>query len=314
MDIHQAQAFLVVAEELHFGRAAARLNMAQPPLSRLIKQLERSLGAELFERSTRHVNITAAGRALLEPAQRLLDASQEARDAVQDAVAGRIGRVRLGFAGASINRKVGELARQVRARRPGVVLELHSSQFSHLGLERVLDGSLDLVIGRWDYLPAEIASRVIAREQVMVALPAQHRLAQRSTVSMKDLAEEQWIALPGDSGSALSNRLRSLAMQAGFVPRVTQTAPDSWTQVVLVGAQMGCALTLDSVRDNVSSDGVVFLPIEGVDQPLEVRTIWRAGVEDPALRDVVSLVTGLFPPPEGAPTAPEATSSGRMPS
>ena len=314
MDIHQAQAFLVVAEELHFGRAAARLNMAQPPLSRLIKQLERALGAELFERSTRHVSITAAGRALLEPAQRLLDASQEARDAVQDAVAGRIGRVRLGFAGASINRKVGELARQVRARRPGVVLELHSSQFSHLGLERVLDGSLDLVIGRWDYLPAEISSRVIAHEQILVALPAQHPLAQRHEVRMEDLAEGQWISLPGDSASALSNRLRSLAMQAGFVPRITQTAPDSWTQVVLVGAQMGCALTMDSVRDNVTSDGVVFLPIQGADQPLEVRMIWRAGEENPALRDVVGIVSGLFAPLEGAAAAPEVTSSGRMPS
>ena len=294
MHIHQAQAFLLVAEELHFGRAAARLNMAQPPLSRLIKQLERTLGAELFERSTRHVKITAAGRALLEPAQRMVDASRQARDAVQGAVSGEIGRVRLGFAGASINRTIGELARQVRSRRPGVVLELHSSQFSHLGLERILDGSLDLAIGRWDFLPAEVASRVIAQEQVLVALPAAHPLAPRDQVEMRELAEEQWITLPGGSVSALANRLRSLSMQAGFVPRISQTAPDSWTQVVLVGAQMGCALTLDSVRDNVSSDGVVFRPLADVGRPLEVRMIWRAGEENPALRDVVGIATGLF--------------------
>ncbi|MGQ7787506.1 LysR family transcriptional regulator [Nesterenkonia sp. PF2B19] len=297
MEVHQAQAFLTVAEELHFGRAASRLRMAQPPLSRLIKQLERSLGADLFERSTRHVALTAAGRALLEPARRLVEASEEAEQAVRNALTGETGRVRVGFAGASINRKVGELARQVRAARPGLMLELYSSQFSHLGLERVLDGSLDLVIGRWDFLPAEVDSAVIALEEVMVVLPAAHPLASRATVDMRDLAEEPWITLPGGVGAALQNRLNSLAMAAGFVPRVVQTAPDSWTQVVLVGAQMGCGLSLDSVRDNVSSDGVVFSSITSEDRPLEVRMIWRRADDNPALHAVIDIAQTMFPDP-----------------
>lgn len=297
MEVNQARAFLAVAEELHFGRAAARLKMAQPPLSRLIRQLERGIGAELFERSTRKVSLTPAGQALLEPATKLVQVSEEARRSVQNAVTGETGRVRLGFAGASINRKVGELARRVRGTRPGLMMELYSSQFSHLGLERVLDESLDLVIGRWDFLPAEIDSAVIALEEVMVALPSTHRLAGEARLSMKDLAGEAWITLPGGVGAALQNRLNSLAMSAGFVPRVIQTAPDSWTLVVLVGAEMGCALSLDSVRDNIASDGVVFVPIIEASTPLEVRMIWRRADTNPALHAVVAMAEKMFPDP-----------------
>lgn len=305
MEVHQARAFLAVAEELHFGRAATKLRVAQPPLSRLIKQLEKSMGAELFERSTRHVALTPAGKALIEPATRLVATSEEARQAVRHALSGETGRVRLGFAGASINHKVGELARQVKAKRPGLMLELHSSQFSHLGLERVLDDSLDLVIGRWDFIPAELNSCILAHEEVMVVLPSNHRLAQQPRVSMASLSEESWITLPGGAVSALSNRLNSLAMSAGFVPRVVQTAPDSWTLVVLVGAEIGCAVSLDSVRDNVSSDGVVFLPLAEEQRPLEVRLVWRASDQNPALRSVVQIARTMFAEarPTGEPNA-----------
>lgn len=297
MEVHQARAFLAVAEELHFGRAAARLRMAQPPLSRLIRQLERSMGATLFERSTRHVALTSAGQALLEDAQTLVSVSENAKQSVHSAMTGETGRVRLGFAGASINRQVGQLARNIRAVRPGINLELHSSQFSHHGLQRVLDESLDLVIGRWDFLPPGIDSAVIRLEELMLALPESHPLAGREQVSMSELSEEPWIVLPAGAGAALQNRLNSLAMAAGYVPRVVQTAPDSWTLVVLVGAGLGCALTLDSVRDNIASDGVSFIPVADGGRPLEVRMIWRAADTSPALRAVVDLAERMFPDP-----------------
>lgn len=300
MEVHQARAFLAVAEELHFGRAATRLRMAQPPLSRLIRQLERSMGATLFERSTRHVALTSAGQALLEDAQTLVSVSENAKQSVRSAMSGETGRVRLGFAGASINRQVGQLARNIRAVRPGINFELHSSQFSHLGLQRVLDESLDLVIGRWDLLPPGIDSSVIRLEELMLALPESHPLAGREQVSMAELSEEPWIVLPAGAGAALQNRLNSLAMAAGYVPRVVLTAPDSWTLVVLVGAGLGCALTLDSVRDNIASDGVSFIPVADGGRPLEVRMIWRATDTSPALRAVVDLAERMFPDPREA--------------
>lgn len=298
MEVHKAQAFLAVAEELHFGRAAKRLHMAQPPLSRLIRQLETELGATLFERSTRHVTLTPQGEALQEPARELVMLAQRMKDVVRKSQAGETGRVRLGFAGASVNQAVGELARQVRRGRPGISLELYSSQFSYLGLEKVLDDSLDLVIGRWDFLPAEITSRLVALEELLIALPENHPLADRETVDVADLAGEAWIVLPGGVGATLPNRLNTLAMNAGFVPRIVQVAPDSWTLVVLVGAGMGISLILSSVRDNVPSRGVVYRPLTQVQKPVEVRLIWRRGDASPALRSVVEISETVFPAPE----------------
>nr|WP_314315277.1 LysR family transcriptional regulator [Kocuria rhizophila] len=299
MEVHEAKAFLAVAEELHFGRAAATLRIAQPPLSRLIKSIEKSLGAQLFERSTRQVSLTPAGAALVEPARELVAASEQARTAVAKSMTGETGRVRLGFAGASINRKVGELARHVRTHRPGVHLELHGSQFSHTAMQKVLDGSLDVAIGRWDFIPSELRSSVIGHEEVMVVLPSNHPLAEAPRVEMSQLAEESWVILPAGPGAALQNRLTSLATAAGFVPRVAQVAPDSWTLVVLVAAQIGCALSLDTVRDNVSSDGVVFRPLAQPQRPLDVQLVWRAADLNPALRAAVRLAQNLYGDPRG---------------
>lgn len=289
MDVHQAKAFLAVAEELHFGRAADRLRMAQPPLSRTIKKLERALGAELFVRSTRHVELTQAGEALMEPARKLITTSEEAHRVVQETVKGDVGVIHFGFAGASVHDSVGEIARQMRRHNPRVNLELHSSQFSHHGLRKVLDGSMDVVIGRWDFLPPEIDSVVVGKEQLLVALPSEHPLARRHSVSLADLSDERWVTLPSGFGSALQNRLNSLAMRAGFVPRIAHVAPDSWTLMVLVGAEMGVALTLDSVQQNVSDQGVVFLPLTENPAPLDVQMIWNRTNKNPPLRSVIEV-------------------------
>lgn len=305
MEVNKASAFLTVAEELHFGRAAKRLHMAQPPLSRLIRQLEAELGATLFERNTRHVALTPSGEALLEPARELVMLSRRMKDVVRGAQEGEVGRVRLGFAGASVNQAVGELARQIRQQRPGISLELYSSQFSHVGLERILDGSLDLVIGRWDFLPAEIDSHLVAHEELLIALPENHRLADREAVSAEDLAGEAWIVLPGGASATLPNRLNMLAMWAGFVPRIVQVAPDSWTLVVLVGAGMGVSLILSSVRDNIPSRGVVYKPLAQEQKPVEVRLIWRRGNLSPTLRAVIEISENVFTARAGT-TAPSA--------
>jgi DNA-binding transcriptional LysR family regulator len=298
MEVQQARAFLVVAEELHFGRAAKRLHMAQPPLSRLIRQLEADLDGTLFERNTRHVSLTPQGEALIEPARELVLLAERIKDVVRKSKAGEVGRARIGFAGASVNKAVGELARQIRRKRPGISLELYSSQFSHVGLEKVLDGSLDLVIGRWDFLPPGISSRITAVEELLIALPENHPLAACDAVSAEDLADEAWVVLPGGAGATLPNRLNTLAVNAGFVPRIVQVAPDSWTLVVLVGAGVGISLILSSVRDNVPSRGVVYKPLKQEQRPVEVRLIWRRGDVNPAVQAVIEISESVLPVPD----------------
>ncbi|WP_309081649.1 LysR family transcriptional regulator [Zhihengliuella sp.] len=298
MEVQQARAFLAVAEHLHFGRAALSLHMAQPPLSRLVRRLEAQLGADLFERSTRHVALTPQGTALLEPARELVRLSESMAGIVRESLDGSTGRVALGFAGGSVNDLVGDLARDVRARRPGIDLELHSAQFSHVGLERVLSGDLDLVLGRWDHLPPAVDSRLVATERLLVALPEGHRLAEHDAVRPADLAEEAWIVLPGGARGTLTNRMHTLALNAGFVPRKVQTAPDSWTIMVLVGARMGVSLTLSSVREHTPAPGVVFRPLTPEPDPVEVRMIWRRDSTDAALAAVVDLSRETLPTPE----------------
>lgn len=295
MDVHQAQAFLAVAEELHFGRAAARMHMAQPPLSRLIRQIELELGAQLFERNTRQVALTPQGAALLEPARELVMLARRIPEIVQRAATGEIGRIRLGFAGASVNSLVSALARQVRRDRPGITLELFSSQFSHLGLERVLDGSLDLVIGRWDFLPAEVDSRSIGRENLVIALPESHRLADQESLTAADQAGESWIVLPGAGTATLPNRLSVLGVKGAFVPRIVQMAPDSSTQLMLVGVGAGIALTFSGVRENLIAPGVTYRPIRPNPMTVEVRLIWRRGDPNPAVPAVVGVSRTVFP-------------------
>lgn len=297
MDVHQAKAFLEVAKELHFGRAAANLRMAQPALSRLVKQLEHTMHAQLLERSTRHVSLTPAGQALLGPAEELVKISQTAQQVVRTAVTGETGEVRIGFAGASTNMTVGALARELRKAHPGLRQEFHSSQFSHVGLERILDNTLDLAIGRWDFIPPEVDSYVMATEQVIAAVPASHPLATHKSISMSQLADEQWIALPGGFSAALQNRLNTLSMSAGFAPRIIQSAPDTLTQLVLVSTEMGCALTVDSVRGNITVPGVSYIPLRDANTQLAVRLIWRRDDSNAALHNVIALAKQVFPGP-----------------
>lgn len=295
MEVQQARVFIAVAEELHFGWAAQRLRLTQSALSRSLAQLERALGAQLVERTTRAVSLTPAGEALLPHAQEIVALVDRSAEIVSAASAGRTGRVRLGFAGPSTNHVVGLLARELRRRLPGLRLELVSSMLSHTSLGQVLEGSLDIALGRWDVLPADVASMVITQEDLVLAMPEGHRLARHARVGMKELARDSWIVLPSGPGAALPQRLHVLAAQAGFVPRITQIAPDSATSMVLVASGFGVALTQSSVQRHIHAPGVVFRELTEAPAPLPVRLIWRRDDTNPALIEVVETAQALHP-------------------
>ncbi|TQC47966.1 LysR family transcriptional regulator [Rhodococcus sp. WS4] len=298
MEISQITAFLAVAEELHFGRAAQRLHSAQPPLSRTIRQLEKQLGATLFERTTRNVRLTPAGEALLGPAREILDACRLAEIAVAAAGRGQVGRVRIGFAGVSSHLLIGRWAKLVRHTNPGIEFVLDSSAFASEALNKLLDGTLDIGLVRWIFTPPGIASRVILNEDFMVALPADHPLAGRDDVRIEELANEPWVTLPADPGSALRDSLQRAAHDAGFTPRIVQSAPDSMALMALVSAEVGCALTVSSVAENVNNPDVVFLPLAGGPSTLQLRIAWRADDDSAALREVLRLSEQALPTPE----------------
>ena len=203
MDIQQLKVFLVVAEELHFGRAAERLYMAQPPVSRTIRQLEKTLGVALFVRNTRNVRLTAAGTALRGPARKILETAEQARHDVVAAEKGELGRVSIAYAGASTHLMVGELARELRRTHRGIEVQLQSQQFAQPALGRVIRGEVDISLGRWDLVPDTVESRVVLEEELVMAVPASHRLASKESVSIREFARTL-IALPPHDGSVLA--------------------------------------------------------------------------------------------------------------
>lgn len=297
MDLHHLRAFLAVAEELHFGRAAERLHIAQPPLTRTIKQLERELGVRLFDRTTRRVRLTSSGEALVEPAHQVLESVAAATRAVKSASQGETGRVRVGFAGPSSYLLVGQLSRLVRERHPGIELHLQGTTYATGALRQLLGGDLDLAMVRWTAEPPGIANRIIAVERFVLVVPSDHPLATREHVDMADVAEEQFVTLPPDPGSSVRDAFLHRAHEAGFAPHIVQTAPDSWTLLALVAAGVGLTVSVDTAVNNVLQDGITVIPMDHEFAPTYSRLAWRRGDPNPALRAVLKASEQALPTP-----------------
>ncbi len=297
MELHHVRAFLAVAEELHFGRAATRLHMAQPPLSRTIQQLERQLGASLFDRTTRKVRLTPQGQALLEPARAIVAAFETAERAVNYAGPLDFGRVAVGFAGPSSHGLIRQLAQTVRREAPGIELVLSSAMFGSEALNQLARGELDLAIVRWDSAPPGMSSRVVRVDRFVIVLPEDHVLADRPTIAMTELAEENWVFLPAASGSSLLHTTRVRAEAAGFVPRIVQHGPDTWVILALVAAGVGITLTVDTVFHHAPPDGLAVVPLDDNGEVAFTRLVWRSDNDGLALHRVLELAEDALPTP-----------------
>lgn len=290
------RAFLAVAEELHFGRAAQRLHIAQPPLSRTIKQLERSLGSPLFERTTRTVRLTLQGEALLGPARTIVEAFDEAARAVAHAAAGETGKVRIGFAGPSSHGPISDLARAMRGEYPGIELELTSFIYGSDTVGQLMSHELDMAIVRFASAPSPgIDARVVQRERFVIVVPEGHWLGDRHDITMEDLADEPWVVLNAASGSVVRDALFNRAHQAGFMPRVVQQAPDSWTIMALVQAGVGVTLSIDSAFTSLDPRGLHIIPLDGGNPYTRASLAWRSDDPSPALRRVIEMSERVFP-------------------
>ncbi len=271
--------------------------MAQPPLTRTIKLLERELGTTLFDRNTRSVSLTPAGEAMLEPAREVLEALRRTADAARSADRGEVGLVRIAFAGVSTHPLVADLARHVRSTRPGIELELSSQNFAQPALQKLAKRETDIALGRWDVVPDGIATRVVMVDGLVLAVPATHRLADVHEAQFGELVDERFVTLPPHEGSVLADRLRRLAQARRFVPEVAQVAPDTQTALALVSAGVGCLLTLSSVATNLSDPHVRFLPVatgeEGDLPDVHLRVAWREDERGAAVRAVLDILLDL---------------------
>ena len=294
MDYRHLTAFLAVADELHFGRAAKRLHVAQSPLSQQIRQLERELGVELFERDKRSVRLTSAGFAMLQPARDAMESMDRAAQAAKAGGRGELGRVIIGFSGASSHTKLPRLTRRVRQEHPGLTLVLNGHVAENSALNEVAEGSIDLGFVR---LPAErpgVATQVIGREELVAAIPTQHELARESEVSIEDLIWEPFIMPTAGLGSSLREVILSEFAALNDKPRIVQESSDSYTILALVAAGIGVTLTLSSVAEHIRDDSLTFSALSGPKRFCFPALAWRASNDSPALRAVLVAAESEF--------------------
>ena len=276
MELRHLRYFVAVAEELHFTRAALRLNIAQPPLSQQIRALEAELGVQLFERTRRSVALTDAGHALLAQARELLATAQALPQALQRIARGEVGVLRIGFSATlPLTRVLRDVVADHRRTHPDVALnlrEMHSlRQFE--GLRR---GELDVGLVRYnERAPDGIRLQLLRRDPLRLVVPSRHRFARRKSVAIADCRDEAFVGFPGDAGTGTGPLLKRLCAQAGFEPRIAQEAREATTQIGLVAAGLGVAV-LPAPLEAVRIEGVRYVPLEGEGAVLVMSAATRA--------------------------------------
>lgn len=244
--------FVAVAEERHFGRAAERLHMAQPPLSQQIKQLEASLGTKLFERTTRRVDLTDAGQLMLERARQILADVDALSQDVKEIGDGAAGVLRVGFVGSATYRVMPALVQLARRELPGVRLHVMGEMLTPQIEQGLLENRLDAAVLRPPVQSSDLMLDTLEGDSLVVALPAHHRLATGGgPIPLSELAGEEFVGYP--QGSAVATITSEACRAAGFRPRVVQQATETSTLLAFVGAGMGLALVPDGARRAAAS-------------------------------------------------------------
>lgn len=290
MELRQVECVLAVAEELHFGRAADRLRIPQPSLSRQVRDLERDLGVRLFERTSRRVELTAAGEAFVESADRLLAAVAETREAALAAAEGETGRVTLGFVSSAAIRALPAVIALQRDRAPRVRVTLREMN-SEVQVEALRSRSIDVGIVR-DVVAADgLIATPLFREPLYAAVPLGHPLlgpADPPGIASRALVDCDLVALPPASAPRIRGLLESAAHAEGAVPRVVQEARQYATLLALVAASVGVAVVPESVRELRQHD-VRYLPLRDDGAWSELRVIVRDEEPLPAARGLHAL-------------------------
>lgn len=268
IDLRHLRYFVAVAEELHFGRAATRLGIQQPPLSQQIKQLETEIGHALLVRTSRSVALTAAGRELLERARRTLTRLEEDIHAVQRIGRGEIGTLTVGFAGSAMLTMLPDVIKAYRRGFPEVKLRLQEDVTSGV-IEGLHDGTMEVGFLRD---PGEVEGLIIEsiwREPYVAILSTRHRLAEQKNITAAKLKGEPFIFHRRNVGPVAYDRTMSLCERAGFVPVTVQEVPQWTTAIRLVAAGLGYSIAPACVA-KLGVPGVVFRRIVDKDAFTEI--------------------------------------------
>lgn len=283
--------FCAVAEELHFGRAATRLRIAQPPLSHQVRQLERELGVKLLARTTRTVELTAAGSAYLTRARAILDAVDDAGEHARRVASGVEGSLAIGCVGSATYSLLPQLVRALRARLPLVEVSVRGEMLTPAQLSALAAGEIDLALLRPPITTLGVSVTTLRTDALLVALPTGHRLADQGPLRAVDLRGEEFIAHSGQGRSVMSGVLTAICAEGGFVPRIRHQVGETSTLITLVAAGLGVAVVPEPVSA-LEIAGVCYRTFEpdarGIDL-VAARTVDSALVDNAldVLHDIV---------------------------
>ena len=280
MELRQLRYFLAVADDLHVGRAAARLHMGQPSLSRQIAVLEKAIDVPLFTRVRRRFALTPAGVIFRDGAQEIIRRSDELVRQAQQAHRGELGTLRIGFVQSATFKALPSLVGAFRVANPDVELDPRAmttlEQIAALG-----DGRIDAGLLRPPVNEPKIGTRVISTDPLVAALPAGHRLAGRKSIPLAALAEESFVLYKRVEGPTVQDRIIGYCMSAGFTPRIVQEAIDVQTMVALVAAGLGVSLL---IAPTPPTDGaVVYRPLAEKLPQWEMALAWSSDNKSPVL-------------------------------
>ncbi|WP_431710873.1 LysR substrate-binding domain-containing protein [Glutamicibacter uratoxydans] len=291
MDTRHLRYFVTVAEERHFGRAAQRLHMAQPPLSQQIKQLEEQLGTQLLIRTTRKVELTPAGELLLNRARVLLEEHEQLARDVRTVGEGASGVLRLGSTGSATYRVMPRIIAATSQKMPGIQLNVHGELLTPQMEEALIEGRLDVAILRPPVSSSQVEYQLVEEDKLSVALPAGHRLAQQEIVTISELADLDFVCYP--QSSAVTTITFEACRRAGFIPRVAQVARETSTLLTFVAAGLGIGL-VPTTNYLPHSDRITFRPLANA-PAVDLALAWKAGNDSALVRHFLDLCATTLP-------------------
>ena len=295
LELRHLRYFIAVAEELNFSRAAARLHMAQPPLSAAIRQLEQELGTELFLRTTREVKLTEAGQTFLAGARRTLAELERAESDARRAAAGEIGRLSIGFSWSVRFETLPALGRAFRASNPEVEL-LTEEMWNARMLPALTSGAIDAAVSLCPEIAAEFSYETVRTERVVALVSSSHAVAaQDGGIELSVLAEDSFLFVPRELAPRLYDTMVGLCRRAGFEPHIrSESFHSGWEMQILTDVPV-VALAPASVA-RALPDGIVAVPVADPPEPLETAIVWRTDDGSPANAALRSVANGLFRP------------------
>jgi DNA-binding transcriptional LysR family regulator len=293
IDLRHLKYFIAVAEELHFRRAAERLHIAQPGLSQQVQALERQLGVELLQRSRRRVQLTFAGRTLLEEGRRVLALLERAEVLTGLAGQGEIGHLTIGVIRSATFGILPRLLHEYRGRCPAVALIVRDL-VSAVQVEGLRRGEIDVGLVRTPVNTDGLIARAISRDQVAVVAPEMHPLAKLDGVPLKALAKEPLIIWPAAPRPSWADNMIAMCHHAGFEPRIAQEANDVGTALSFVAAGLGLTLVPESVM-GLTWRGVIFRRVPDPAYTTKILLVHRKEALSETLKQFLAVAKDLWP-------------------